>query len=246
MGEMDILFKGSVAKYSEHPDDNEDVFRVAAERGRIVISDGASESYDGKGWAELLVNKFSDSELSSAGLDECLDDFWGMHDPANLVWSKVAAWERGSFATLLIAQQYPDGVLQLSCIGDSCAVLTDGDSILKLVPYTRSSDFQEKPTLLSSKEAYNQSLIVGGQLEARVSWDGSSKSPLYLLCMTDAMGAWLLQSIEGGGTTALKRLLAIRTETELAELVEGERQAGTMRRDDSTLVVVWLETGCDT
>lgn len=58
---MDILFQGSVAKYLDRPEDNEDVYEVAAERGRIIVSDGASESYDGKNWARLLTKAFAEA-----------------------------------------------------------------------------------------------------------------------------------------------------------------------------------------
>lgn len=246
MAGMDILFKGSVAKHFEYPDDNEDAFRVAAERGRIVISDGASESFDGKGWAGLLVDQFSETELSGETLNECLERFSELHDPASLSWAKIGSWERGSFATLLIAQQDPaTGALNISCVGDSCAVLTNGEAVIEITPYSMSENFQGKPILCSTINIHNKSLIEDGQICATWNWDCSSELPLYILCMTDAMGAWLLHSIENK-LQPLKQLLAIRSEAELADLVESERQAGKMRRDDCTLVIARMETGSDT
>jgi hypothetical protein len=58
--------------------------------------------------------------------------------------------------------------------------------------------------------------------------------------MTDALGAWLLRGIESGDNFTLERLLGIRTEQDLRELVELERTEGRMRRDDSTLVIALL------
>ncbi|PPT26436.1 hypothetical protein XabCFBP2524_22425 [Xanthomonas axonopodis pv. begoniae] len=47
---IQILFDGSVAKHLDAPEANEDAYRLAAASGRIVLSDGASESFDAKNW----------------------------------------------------------------------------------------------------------------------------------------------------------------------------------------------------
>jgi hypothetical protein len=57
-----------------------------------------------------------------------------------------------------------------------------------------------------------------------------------LLCVTDALGEWLLRQVSSGGD-GISRLLAIASEEELIALVVEERTAGRMRIDDSTLIV---------
>jgi hypothetical protein len=62
------------------------------------------------------------------------------------------------------------------------------------------------------------------------------------VCVTDALGEWLLRQTKSGGD-GLARLLAMSTEEELADLVVRERQAGRMRIDDSTLIVAAFDKG---
>ena len=51
-------FAESVAKDPERPDLNEDAHSQSLNGNIFSLSDGASESYDSKSWAHLLVNKF--------------------------------------------------------------------------------------------------------------------------------------------------------------------------------------------
>ena len=239
---MDILFQGSVAKYIDCPDDNEDAFNVSAERDRIVVCDGASESYDGKSWSHLLADKFAEAPPSAAAMASCIEAFSGLHDPADMSWSKAAAYERGSFATSLIAQDDPPShTMTVQCVGDSCAILTDGKRLLEVLPYSSSIEFEQKPTLLSTWPRHNSHLFTSGEFTFPVvQWSYESAGPLFLLCMTDALGAWLLKSTEEDDALSLERLMAIRSVDDLGELVEFERTQGHMRRDDSTLIIALL------
>lgn len=239
---MEILFQGSVAKYLDRPEDNEDAMNVVAERDRIVVCDGASESYDGKNWAHLLAEKFADEPLSEGALAACLEAFLALHDPTTMSWSKAAAFERGSFSTTLIAQNdSSSSAVTMQCIGDSCAVLTDDVKVLHALPYQHSTEFEGTPTLLSTLPHHNAHLYPADNFEIpKTVWQYEAGNHPFLLCMTDALGAWLLRRLEEGDEHALPRLLAIRTEDELGELVELERTDGRMRRDDSTLVIAAL------
>jgi len=240
---MDILFQGSVAKYLDRPEDNEDAYDVAAERGRIVVSDGASESYDGKSWAGLLTKAFAEAPPAEEALATCVEAFTALHDPASMGWSKAAAYERGSFATALIVQEdLAEQAVAIQCVGDSCAVLTDGKDLLNVLPYQKASEFEGKPTLLSTLPRHNTHLFASGMFSVpEVVWSYKDARPLFLLCMTDALGAWLLRSHEeADGGLALERLLEVRSEADLSTLVELERAEGRMRRDDSTLVIALL------
>lgn len=239
---MDILFQGSVAKHLDRPEDNEDAFFVAGDTGRIVLSDGASESYDGKNWARLLTEALARKAPSQELLNACQVTFGELHDPASMSWSKAAAFERGSFATALIAQEdLAEQTVTIQCVGDSCAVLTDGARLLETFPYHASEQFEGKPTLFSTLPQHNLNLLDSGAFSVpEVVWSYAETRPLFLLCLTDALGAWLLRNMEAGNSAALEILLAVRSNEELAELVEREREAKSMRRDDSTLVIALL------
>jgi len=241
-----ILFEGSVSKHLESPEENEDAYRTAPERGRIVLSDGASESYDPKHWANLLVETFATSELSAESCSRCVEAYEALHEPASLSWSRAAAYERGSFATLMIVQDHPQDLrVAIKSVGDSLAVLTDGQRLLRTAPYSTSTEFSLNPTLLATKPEHNSALEFGKEgSEPCFTWEYEPQGYLLLLCMTDALGAWLLKHQEQDDPTALERLLAIREISELEELVESERESGLLRRDDTTLIITAL-VGCD-
>ena len=212
------------------------------ERGRVVVSDGASESFDAKSWARLLVDRFLDTSLTNEGIAECVAAFAELHDHERLSWSRAAAFERGSFATLLIAQERDGDRLDILSVGDSLAVLTDGQVLLGQWPYDTAEQFTEKPVLLSTKAELNADLLQdGSDLVVTAGWErGDLQGPVFLLCMTDALGAWLLARMQVGDASALERLLEIRDAATLEELVERERDIGAMRRDDSTLVIAMI------
>lgn len=232
---LTVLFEGTVAKHVESPDDNEDAHRLAPERGRVVLSDGASESFDARNWARLLVERIAEEELSMDAVTACARSYEAMHDPEALSWSKAAAYERGSFATLLVVQDLPDAnAVQITAVGDSLAVWLDGDQWVTSAPYECSGQFQEKPSLLATRLELNEP---GDHLWSVREWKYEPQGHRFLLCMTDALGAWLLAHQERGDGSALELLCGIRDAQELTELVESERAAGRMRRDDSTLII---------
>ncbi|HAN93111.1 MAG TPA: hypothetical protein DCQ33_13675 [Nitrospira sp.] len=240
-----ILFQGTVPKHLDSPEENEDAYSSLPEQGRIVVSDGASESFDAKSWSRLLVEKFSSLEPSIGAYEECIRAFDELHDPSGMSWSKAAAYERGSYGTLLIAQDRPDDhAVAITAIGDSFAVLSDGQTLLELTPYSASADFKQNPTLIATRSNFN-TLLESAEVIAckQVVWHYEASGYRILLCMTDALGAWLLMHQEQNDPSALERLLSIREVDELTELVESERAKGTLRRDDSTLITAALTSG---
>ena len=99
---MKILFAGQVPKDLSFPDTNEDAYEIAPDAGKIAMSDGASESYDSRAWARLLACRFvENSQIDHRWLAEAITEYTTRVDYASLSWSKQAAFERGSFATLL-------------------------------------------------------------------------------------------------------------------------------------------------
>jgi len=143
-------------------------------------------------------------------------------------WSAQAAFDRGSFATLLGLRIGPSGVSILG-IGDSLAVLDDGAEIRATFPYSGPEQFRANPLLLSTIYDRNAA-ILSADFTTHWHLDGGSK----LFCMTDAIGAWLLFD----RPERMARLRALQTRSEFVALVEDARAEGTMRRDDTTLLVI--------
>ena len=214
---------------------------MALDKGRVVLSDGASESFDARNWANLIVDQFLDTEPSDEGICSCIQAYGVLHDPSTLSWSKAAAYERGSFATLLIAQDDSDRqTVAITALGDSLAVWSNGDGVLETAPYSRAEQFIEKPTLLATRKEMNAAVNAEDQPWDRREWSYEKQGTCLLLCMTDALGAWLLKNQEQGNPLAFERLSKIRELPEFLELVEAERASGAMRRDDTTLIIVTL------
>lgn len=237
-----ILFAGTVAKHTDSPEDNEDAYRTAPDRGRVVLSDGASESFDARSWANLLVDRFIDADPSDETMLECVDAYAQLHDPDVLSWSKAAAFARGSFATMVIAQDNPERqAVTIAALGDSLAAWTDGSVLLHTAPYTHADQFADKPILISTRPELNEGSDGSSSNPwPHTTWQYEDQGFRCLLCMTDALGAWLLRHQEQGDSSALERVHAIRDLQELVDLVESERASGSLRRDDTTLIIATL------
>jgi hypothetical protein len=244
---MRTLFAGSCAKELDRSDANEDFFTFSADRQRLALSDGASESYDSRVWARLLAGKFVEHPaFGPEWIQSAIADYMLAHDFAAMSWSQQLAFERGSFATLLaVEHDAAAGVLGLFGVGDSVAVLFDGASVALAWPLAEPERFRERPTLLSTIRQYNEfTRAPEFEMMARATLHLSAFEDPMLLCMTDALGEWTLR-MSREEPERLVELLAIRSEAELASLVSAERTAKRMRVDDSTLIILGFATGED-
>ncbi len=207
-----------------------------------MLSDGASESFDAKSWANLLVDECIDTAPLDEALSSCITKYNLLHDPSTLSWSKAAAYERGSFATMVIVQDDPiHENINVCALGDSLAVWSDGHTLLDTIPYYCADQFTQKPTLLSTRNELNPLLSdTNSILFTQKDWSYKDDQTKLLLCMTDALGAWLLHHQEHGDRSAFERLISIRSQQELQDLVETERTIGKLRRDDTTLIIISL------
>lgn len=237
---MRALFVGTCAKEPDRPEANEDAYAFSANRQRLALSDGASESYDSQFWARLLVRKFADdSVFGPEWMDDAISAYQAEHNFAAMSWSQQLAFERGCFATLL-AVEYDETRRRATLfgVGDSVAVLVVGRELVRAWPLDHPDRFKERPTLLSTLGAHNAftqasdfNSLVRLELDLQLFLDPT------LLCMTDALGEWTLR-MANEQPERLSELLAVRSEEELAALVAAERVAKRMRIDDSTLVIL--------
>ncbi len=238
-------FSGSVPKDPSCPEANEDKFAFSEDGRRLALSDGASESFDSKLWADLLVHKFiADPKVRPEWVASVLAEYSSAHDFQSLSWSKQAAFERGSFATLIGVEQFDEhDALEVVAIGDSIALLSDGGKLVHGWPFDDPERFKERPTLLATVAGQNDFIGVSGfwTLHGKTFHLEGLTDP-RLICMTDALGEWALKEVQAG-RSGLYDLLAIQTEEQLSELVIRERAEKRMRIDDSTLLVLSFERG---
>jgi hypothetical protein len=243
VSQLRVAFTGQVVKESAFPEANEDACELAVETGRIAVSDGASESFDSKSWANQLALKYvSQPEVNAAWLDEAIASHVAQFDHNTLSWSKQAAFERGSFATLIGIQYNPElNLVEILAIGDSLVVLLDGPDLVKCFPYARAEDFRQCPVLISTNTAQNAAFDLADPFSRnRAIWTLADYAAPSVLCMTDALGEWALRKEEDGGPS-WTTLLGIETQADLESLVARERDARNMRVDDVTLVKLTFE-----
>ena len=220
-----------MGKQVAEPHLNEDASSYRSAKGIYVVSDGASESFASRRWARVLVARYARRpSIDESWLAEAIADYSATFDRAAMSWSAQAAFDRGSFATLLALQFDPSGVSVLG-IGDSLAVLDDGAEIRATFPYSEPEQFRANPLLLSTIHDRNAA-VLAGDFSTRWQFDGIGSPRLFL--MTDAIGAWLLSA----RVERMARLRALATRAEFAAMVEEARADGTMRRDDTTLLVI--------
>lgn len=236
-------FSGTVPKELSCPEANEDKFAFSEDGGRLALCDGASESYDSKLWADLLARRFiSDPKVRPEWVASALAEYSGAHDFASMSWSKQAAYERGSFATLIGVEYFIEHhAVEVLAVGDSIALLADGDKLVQGWPFNDPEMFKERPTLLATVAGHNDFIGVSGfwTSHGRTFHLEGLNAP-KLLCMTDALGEWALREALSGGAGFVE-LLSMESEEHLSELVIRERAKKRMRVDDSTLLVLSFE-----
>lgn len=233
-------FFGSVSKQPGEADRNEDAFEWSSERSALALSDGASESFDSRLWARILVRLFVlRPVLALAKVDVAIAAFTRRHDPRSMSWSRQAAFDRGTFATLLgVTVSAELDQARVLAIGDSIALLLDGTRLVASFPYTDPDDFRRRPTLLSTRRELNSFLDSPDDAGAPSTvWRLDALAQPRIVCMTDAIGEWFLRRAQEDACAG-EILLGLSDVAHLESLVARERQAGRMRVDDATLLIV--------
>ncbi|MEQ1934183.1 MAG: hypothetical protein ABL962_09950 [Fimbriimonadaceae bacterium] len=169
--------------------------------------------------------------MDKGALAAAVRQFNADFDRATMSWSAQAAFDRGSFATLLGVQVDDKRGATILGIGDSLAVLADGEEVRETFPYSSPEQFQAHPLLLSTILERNGTLL---EQQPITRWSFEGMTAPRILCMTDALGAWLLTDRAG----RLPILLALTSRFEFEALVVGERSQATMRRDDTSLLIL--------
>lgn len=240
-------FEGTCANDLQEPDSNEDHFEVSEDGFRVALCDGASDSYNSRLWAKIISRKFvADPRFSPEWVADVLQEYVAAHDFPAMSWSQQAAFERGSFCTLLgIEHDTINHAVDVFAVGDSIAILIDEERFVAAWPFDNPERFKEHPTLLATLTRHNDFVGEAGFWGRSVTIFQMRKyQKPRLLCMTDAVGEWALKHALAG-TDGITRLVALTTEEQFCDLVREERAARRMRIDDSTLIVISFEGQAD-
>jgi hypothetical protein len=202
-----------------------------------ALSDGASVSFDSGPWAEILSRRFVESpNISQEWIKAAIEEYRSAYDRENMSWAYQAAYDRGSFATLLGIISMPNGRgLRVFAYGDTLLALIENGQLVRTIPYIRADEFDRSPNLISTSLIENHALDDDAISESWHDLAIAMPDAPTLLLMTDAIGRWLLDEPE---PSRVGRLLNIHEPEAFATFIASERAQGRMRRDDSTLVVV--------
>lgn len=235
-----IELAATVAKDTARPELNEDAWAMSPGGDRLAVSDGASESYDSKTWAKLLVGRYVwDNKFSAEWLDEAVSEYVASIDFESLSWARQAAFERGSFATLLGAELAPNGQdLEVLAVGDCLAVHLRKGELLSTFPFTEAVEFDARPQLLATVPSANEFLREKGFFEHNSSRSLHVQEGDLLLVVTDAVGQWMLRERDSVRDNPAELLAAIADEVEFNELIARLRSEKRIKLDDSTIVRV--------
>lgn len=222
---------------------NEDSYQSSDRRGIYALSDGASISYDSASWARILVRRFAQFPVvDDQWLDGAVADFQRLHNRDSMTWMQQAAFDRGSFASLLGVRYAMDTeTIHIFAIGDSLAVLCDGNEIKATFPYQSQDQFDSPPQLLSTNKPKNSFLSEAIQnSKLVVDWPLKGLAAPSLFCVTDALGRWLLErQNETPSPIILLRKIVEGGRKQFTNFVRSERAAKRMRLDDTTMLALW-------
>lgn len=235
---MRVLFSGQVPKDPLYPEAIEDSFEFLISDGRLALSDGASVSFDSRTWARIVTSQFiEDPAIKISWLEKCIQRYADQFDVQSLSWSKQASFNRGSYATLLGVEIFPEKkTMDVIAVGDSICVVLENEVLITTFPYDKHEQFQQRPEIFSTLMSNNTFASESDfYLNHFRTYPVRSDCKTSVLCMTDALGEWALRG-QAEGDPRWSRLLSITDTRELDALVTSERAARRMQFDDVTLL----------
>jgi hypothetical protein len=234
---LSVELFASTPKDSQHTELNEDAWQFSEGFQRWALSDGASESYDSKTWARLLVARYiDDPDVNPAWVDAIVQSYSNSVDTSILKWSEAHAYERGSFATLIgVMQLEGTPLLKVLAIGDSLIIHLRKSEFLTSYPYVTAHEFDARPQLLSTVDSSNRFVHENEFLTKKSSCTWTLEHGDHIYLMTDAVGQWVLRELRDSDSS-LTVLESLGTADAFSALVFKLREERRMKFDDSTLV----------
>lgn len=235
---FEVVFAGSVAK--RDVERNEDFYCVDEENLRFVLSDGASVSYDPATWAAMLCEKYvSDPRVDLRWIDEAVKSYSLSADRDSLPWMKQAAFDRGSFASLLgLSADLNDEKIDVTAFGDSNVLIMKDGLIVVAFPITNVDEFARAPDLLCTVASENTYLSEDVIRASTYTFDLTSivnEDQVAILMATDALSAWVMQR---DTDDRLRALFAVSSADQFAHLVHQSRGAAGLKIDDTTMITI--------
>jgi hypothetical protein len=242
-GELRI-HKFLAPKKGVNPTECEDAIATNGVRMVFAVADGATEAYDSKRWARLLVRAWIQIEppaFEIQDFDPLIRDLgvrlhrkWSRR---KLPWYAEEKSQEGSFAAFVGLQFYVEGKdlrWRAIALGDCCLIHRHGTLLCNTFPIARSDEFGTNPILLPSSASKQRHAL---ELVRRA--EGSTSSGHDFLLLSDAVGCWFLKQIEDGDARSIA-LFDKLTESDdiegLTNFFEDLRTTRRIRNDDMAVV----------
>ncbi|HKU72496.1 MAG TPA: hypothetical protein VJR02_01125 [Pyrinomonadaceae bacterium] len=226
-------------KLDQEVSECEDAIAIDAQAARFAISDGATEAFDARNWAERLAQHWVQRK-STLTVEEFrewvaaegreLQDSW---NGLTLSWYSEEKARKGSFAALVGVEldfKSESPSWRAIALGDSCLLQCRKTMLVKSLPLDRSENFSSAPVLVASDSSLHES-----SMQSVVTDSGTCQNGDVLLLMSDAAASWCLQRFENGDLD-VEQFLSVKTDEELREFFDTERMAGRIRNDDLAIV----------
>ena len=167
-------------------------------------------------------------------------EFRKLYDRDNLPWVQQASFDRGSFASLLGVRVIDEGqLIQVLSIGDSLAVLCDGDCIKATFPLApRRSSTARRNCSCTNPAAECVPRRRRYRLRPRRRLD-LPRAAAAGVAVHDRRARSLAAVAARHNPSPISVLRKLRTPKAFARFVKEERAAGRMKRDDTTLIALW-------
>lgn len=232
-----VELAASVSKDPKRQDFNEDAFALGS--ACFALADGASESYDSQSWARLLTAAYVlDQGVGVPWVADRVRAYVQGSNFDSLSWSRQAAFERGSFSTLLGIKWAANGSdVEVLAVGDSLAVHIRDGQLLTSFPFQHATQFDARPRLLSTLTKAND-FVEEADFVPSSNVDWTVQPGDQILLVTDAVGHWLLAHDH-----VLGDLVAVSTYEDFERLIVARRLDQSMRLDDSTVLRLIVEIG---
>jgi hypothetical protein len=209
-------------------------------QARYALCDGASISYDSRGWARALCWRFMrDPYFGPDWLEVVRMRFSATSAPPSDDWSAAHAFDRGSFASFLGFTITPQ-LIKIHAVGDTVLFVIRPNERIVMIPDIKSEDFGRDPILLCSRpnrsafpdddEAFEMATYL---VDApALGWAGTR-----LVAVSDALAEWIARSQDDVGKIAkLSELSGISDRKEFLDWVLKAVADRRVRNDDCTVL----------
>jgi hypothetical protein len=226
----------------------EDVVAINSRRRRFAIADGATEAFDSKTWAKLLVTRWVRVDPPALSIDDFqplahelgvwLHERWMRK---SLPWYAEEKARSGSFAAFLGVQFYTAPTSfswKAIALGDCCLIQERENKICTAFPITDSGKFGSNPILIPSLTSLQSEAFANvGVVE------GTGKEGDEFFLLSDAIAAWYLRADEDSYAEkiSLRSLLSSQKHDDITLLIQTLRSQRRIRNDDVTIVRIAIQ-----